>query len=184
MTDDPIDPGFPLFADLLEYPTPALSQQTKAAVERLTKWSPEAAVRIDGFQKHVDASNLEQMQELYTRTFDIQPVCYPYVGYHLFGESYKRGAFMAMLNEGYRKYGYSAGNELPDHVGIILRFLGSSIAGRNSEFGQTLLNEGLVPTLEKMIAGFDAQPGNPYAAVVSGLYLVITEMTEKERINV
>src|SRR3972149_6407406 len=122
MLDDPVARQYNLFADLLEYPTPALPRQARACAEWLLVMHPEEAARLEQFQRSVDESTTERMEEVYTRTFDMQPVCYPYVGYHLFGESYKRGAFMAQLNEGYRTYGYSSGNELPDHVGIILRF--------------------------------------------------------------
>lgn len=175
---------YELFADLLEYPTPALSQQAKACVERLKVFHNGAAVRLERFCRSVEELSLQRMEELYTSTFDMQPVCYPYVGYHLFGESYKRGAFMAQLNEGYRACGYSAGNELPDHVVIILRYLALGSLGRVTNFNQALLCEGLVPTLGKMAKAIGDQTSNPYADVISALLLVLTGDMEKEMSNV
>jgi nitrate reductase molybdenum cofactor assembly chaperone NarJ/NarW len=171
------------FAELLEYPTPALSQQARACAERLRKLNSQAATPLDGFCHSIQELPTSQMEELYTCTFDVQPVCYPYIGYHLYGESYKRGAFMAQLNEDYHKHGFSAGNELPDHVAIVLRFLAQGPLGRNGDFGQALLREGLVPTLGKMSKALGDQTGNPYMAVISALLLVLTEEMEKEMGN-
>ncbi len=175
-----------LFAKLFEYPTPALSQQVRACVDELTAVDPTAAESIAGFCRQVEQIPLERMEEIYTSTFDMQPVCYPYIGYQLFGESYKRGAFMAQLNHAFSKTNFSAGNELPDHISVVLRFL--AIEGVNDKFNQTLLDEGLIPTLEKMANPFQKDDqtvkpiggGNPYAAVVSALLHVLTIETEKE----
>ena len=117
-----------------------------------------------------------QLEELYTGTFDLQVVCYPYVGYHLFGESYKRGMFMAQLNQGYRERGFSAGNELPDHVAVVLRFLALTTDG---DFSQALLREGLIPTVDKMAQAFGDQSDNPYAEVIRALLLVLRVKTER-----
>jgi nitrate reductase molybdenum cofactor assembly chaperone NarJ/NarW len=183
MAENPIARLYELFGDLLEYPTPSLLQQAKECAEQLRVVHRDAANRLEEFCRIAEELPTSRMEELYTSTFDMQPVCYPYVGYHLYGESYKRGAFMARLNEGYHQYGFSAGNELPDHVAIVLRFLAQGPLGRDGDFGRALLCEGLVPTLEKMAGTFGGQNGNPYAAVVSALLLVLTDETEKEMGN-
>ncbi len=38
---------------------------------------------VEGFLRGWKNESLEQIEELYTITFDMQPVCYPYVGYQL-----------------------------------------------------------------------------------------------------
>jgi nitrate reductase molybdenum cofactor assembly chaperone NarJ/NarW len=184
MAENPTACLYELFADLLEYPTPKLSQQAKACAERLRGFNSDAAAWLEGFSRSVEELSLKRMEELYTSTFDMQPVCYPYVGYHLFGESYKRGAFMARLNKAYRACGYSAGDELPDHVVIILRYLALGVTGSECDFDQALLCEGLVPTLGKMAKAIGDQTGNPYAAVISALLLVLPDEMEKEMNNV
>ncbi len=191
-TDDPVARLYNLFADLLEYPTPMLARLAKSGVEWLAELHLQAAATLELFQCSVEELTSGRMEEIYTRTFDMQPVSYPYVGYHLFGESYKRGAFMAQLNEGYRIYGFSPGNELPDHVAVILRFLASSKEARTDDFGRVLRDEGLAPTLEKMARELNAQADNPYAALISALLLALAEIsdklptknTEKEKIHV
>jgi nitrate reductase delta subunit len=180
MFQDPIGLPYDLFADLLEYPSPATLPQAKECLEQLRVTHPEAASSLETFCGALEKHSLEQIEELYTITFDMQPVCYPYIGYQLFGESYKRGAFMAQLNEAYHASYYSAGQELPDHLSVILHFLGLSTATREADFGQALLAEGLVPALEKMIQAYDRQSENPYVGLLSALHLVLVHTTQKE----
>lgn len=171
---------FDQFANLLEYPNEATLREAGLCLEQLKGIEPEAASLLESFYHGMQKRTLEKMQELYTSTFDMQPVCYPYIGYQLFGESYKRGAFMAQLNEAYHSSGHSAGKELPDHVAVILRFLALDRAMQEAEFGRVLLCEGLTPALKKMIEALGKQVDNPYTSVVSALLLILTDISEKE----
>jgi nitrate reductase delta subunit len=180
MSTDSTSIPYTLFASLLEYPTSGMKQQADQLLEQLTPLLPESAEALEKFIRRLEQLSLEKMRELYTITFDMQPVCYPYVGYHLFGESYKRGAFMAQLNEAYHAFGYSAGQELPDHFAVILRFLGLDSANRAGEFCQALLKSGLTPALEKMLKVFSEDSENPYAELLSALHLFLVGAQEKE----
>lgn len=160
---------YQLFADVLEYPTPKLASQAKECAELLLMESPKAAALMGGFHTFVERTSLDRLEELYTSTFDLQMVCYPYVGYHLFGESYKRGAFLAKLNEHYRAHGFSAGKELPDHVAVLLRFLAMDA---DEDFNSTLVSEGLVPALDEMVEAF-GDKRNGYRQVVQALRLLL-----------
>jgi nitrate reductase delta subunit len=135
---------------------------------------------MESFYRAMEPRSLEQMQELYTTTFDMQPVCYPYLGYQLFGESYKRGAFMAQLNEAYHASGYSAGQELPDHISVVLRFIGLDPVNRQGGFCQALLSEGLMPALGRMLQTFGAQSENPYFRLLTALQSFLLQAPEKE----
>src|SRR5262245_39889159 len=95
-----------LFADLLEYPTLATPLKAGLCCKQLQHSQPKAGSLLETFYHDMQERSLEKMQEIYTITFDMQPVCYPYVGYQLFGESYKRGSFMARLNEAYHEAGF------------------------------------------------------------------------------
>jgi nitrate reductase delta subunit len=168
--------AYQLFAGLLEYPTAALGGQARACGDLLSADGSPAAAALERFRGWVEQAPPAWMEELYTRSFDLQAVCSPYVGYHLFGDSYKRGMFMARLNEGYRERGFSAGSELPDHVAVILRFLE---LGTEDEFSQTLLREGLVPALGKMAQAFGDPSDNPYREVIGALLLALEDRNER-----
>lgn len=180
MSQDSIRILYQSFADLLAYPTPSIFHQAQACLEQLQEAHPESASAMENACRILERLSLEQLEELYTVTFDMQPVCYPYVGYQLFGESYKRGAFMAQLNEAYHACDYSAGQELPDHLSVILHFLGLGVTNRQSDFYQALRNEGLIPALEKMVQTFGTQSENPYFALLAALHLVLVSSPEKE----
>jgi len=180
MSKDLISSLFDSFAALLEYPASPMTEQAAELLEQLRPLHPESAEALEKFVRMLDQLSLEKMRELYTVTFDMQPVCYPYVGYHLFGESYKRGAFMAQLNEAYQTRDYSAVQELPDHLSVILRFVGLEAENRHGEFCQALINNGVMPALEKMLKVFDAQSENPYFGLLSALRLFLVHLPEKE----
>jgi len=158
-----------LFGEILEYPSPRLLERVNECLPLLRRDHPEAAQLLETFSEFLAQTPLDRQEELYTITFDLQVKCYPYAGYHLFGESYKRGAFMAELNSRYRAIGFDPGNELPDHLCVLLRFL--SILDDEEE-AWVLLDECLVPALERMQQAFKDSE-NPYGLVIRGLSLVI-----------
>jgi nitrate reductase delta subunit len=171
---------YDLFASLLQYPASTMKEQATECLEQLRDVHPNAANALENFCHAIEKQSPQKIEELYTTTFDMQPVCYPYIGYQLFGESYKRGAFMAQLNEAYHACGYSAGQELPDHLAIILRFLGLDTTNRKGDFCQALLNEGVLPALEKMLKVFGEGSENPYFWLLSALHLFLLHTPEKE----
>lgn len=180
MSKDSTASLFESVAGLLEYPVLNIKEQAGQCLAQLQPVHPEVAVMLQKFASGMEGHSLQRMQELYTTTFDMQPMCYPYVGYHLFSESYKRGAFMAQLNEAYHTLGYSAGQELPDHLPIILRFLGLKANEPADEFCRALLINGLLPALEKMLQVFGAESENPYFALLSALQLLLVQTLEKD----
>jgi nitrate reductase delta subunit len=180
MNKDSVGYLYDSFADLLSYPTSAIQRQAEEVLSHFRKSQPEAAVALENSLHVLQHCDLEKLRELYTTTFDMQPVCYPYIGYQLFGESYKRGAFMAQLNEAYHAFGFSAEQELPDHLSVVLRFLGLDAANREGEFCQALLNSGMIPALEKMLKLFGAESENPYFGLLSVLQQFLVRSSEKE----
>jgi nitrate reductase delta subunit len=108
------------------------------------------------------------MQELYSTTFDLDPACAPYVGHHLCGDSPRRGTFMARLADVYRQDGFAgagAQGELPDHVAVVLRYLAAVPTGAER---QALLEDGLVPALDRMLSA-PLDDDNPYRSLLAAL---------------
>ena len=87
---------------------------------------------------------------------------------------------MAQLNEAYHALGYSAGQELPDHMAIVLRFIGLDSTNRQGDFCQALIHDGVMPALEKMLKAFGEQSENPYHELLLALRLFLTHTPEKE----
>lgn len=180
MSKDGIKFLYESFAVLLEYPTAKTFHHLEICLDSLRRISPDGASSLEIFHQGLEKNSLETMQEIYTVTFDMQPFCYPYVGYCLFGESYKRGAFMAQLNEAYRNVGFSASQELPDHLPVVLRFVGLEIVKTEDEFCKALMIEGVLPALEKLLKAFVPQSNNPYFGVLSALHQCMVVQHQKE----
>jgi len=158
-----------MFARLLEYPRGEEAGIAAKGASDLAGMHPEAASLLGGVRAFLAETPHARAEEIFTATFDLQATCAPYVGFHLFGEGYKRRVFLAGLSGMYSSRGFSAGRELPDHIAVVLRFLAKSGAD-----GQTreILQDGLIPALSKMIGTF-GDSGNPYGDVLRALRMVL-----------
>lgn len=175
-----------LFADMLEYPRPGLSEAAQECAALVTPQNPEAGTRLLGFCAFVEQTPLGRLEEVYTGTFDLDAACHPYVGYHLFGESYRRSVFLLELKERYRAHGFVMEHELPDHLAVLLRFLAIS---DDAALTGEIIHEALLPALERMTgkapsAGYDEEEPsvsqgqrrqNPYHQVLEALWLVLQD---------
>jgi nitrate reductase assembly molybdenum cofactor insertion protein NarJ len=126
-------------APLLRYPHEPL--HTLPAFETgAVPHDAEDALR--DFLREISLLSLGQQQSLYTDTFDLAPVCSPYLGVHLFDEESRD---RARLMVGLRMNGVE-GPELPDHVAEVLGF-----ASRfNEEDWGDLVELVLLPALTRM----------------------------------
>lgn len=177
------------FADLLEYPRATIADTAGECAALLEEQIPDAAVFLREFQTRTARLHFGQLEELYTGTFDLDPVCYPYVGYHVFGETYKRSVFLVALKERYRETGLQVNNELSDHVAVMLRHLSLS---PDDEDRDVILREAMLPALQRMTgrarsAGHDDHGAVPadvaeaddrhlYRGVLEALRLLLLEM--------
>ncbi len=103
------------------YPDDGRLDELRQAVAAL----PDGKVRthLERFLSAIAPLSLGEWEELHTRTLDLSPHVVPYVGHVVWGESYKRGAFMADLMRAMTDAGIDMDGELPDHLAPILRYL-------------------------------------------------------------
>ncbi|XWK90269.1 MAG: molecular chaperone TorD family protein [Phormidium sp.] len=155
-----------LFAALFTYPSANLPPLISECYDQLNTDYPEAAELINQFQTFVGSASIANLEEIYTSTFDVNPVCFPYPGFHLFGENFNRADFLVKLQQKYQEHGFTAPpNELADHLSVMLEFL--SVLETDAVLAQELIEDCLLPALSKMNEGFKTD--NPYAAVVRSL---------------
>jgi nitrate reductase delta subunit len=156
-------------AGVLEYPGDDFRERCTALKTLLEEVRPEAARELGEFTAATASLPSAGLEEAYSATFDLNTVCCLYVGYQLFGESYKRGALMAKLNAEYRELGHDPGNELPDHLSVVLRYL-AALDDPDSQFW--LLEEAVLPALWKMKKAFDGTD-NMYGALLRSVMLAL-----------
>jgi nitrate reductase molybdenum cofactor assembly chaperone len=140
MTEACEAPVMRLLARVLEYPDGDVVSACGELAERTRCRTPEAAEEFEAFAAETGSLPHTRLQEIYASTFDVNPACCLYVGYQLFGDSYKRGAFMARLSGEYRARGFDTGRELPDHLSVMLRFIADEL-----ECGPSGLQHGADP---------------------------------------
>ncbi len=127
--------------------------------ERVLKESCEKLVKISGgiyeldeFAEFIENSSLPQIQEGYVSSFELQPLCVPYIAHHIFGESYRKGEYMVFLKDIYRRNSFVPSiNELPDHIAVVSEFLSVLKNGRR-EFLSAIM-----PGVEKMVDSIEGK---------------------------
>lgn len=164
-----------LFAGLLDYPGESLAEKAAECTRRLKGVVPGATEDMESFAGFAASQTRAALEEQYIQTFDMSSVATLYLGYHLFGETQKRNAFLVKLDEGYQADGFSSGSELPDYLCTALRFL--SIA-RDAEFCRPLIEECMLPTLAK-IEDTLKKDKNAYRDVVSALQAFLQQVSRK-----
>jgi len=110
-------------AALFEYPAADYADKVRSIKDFLDRRYPDAAGELEQFIEYLPAGDLQAMQELFTRSFDVQAATTLDVGYVLFGDDYKRGILLANLNREHRHASVDTGTELADYIPNLLRLM-------------------------------------------------------------
>jgi len=152
---------FELLAALLRYPTEGYTSEVARSCTVLANDDSEIGLLFRDFVQKTHSLSLEDLQVLYTTTFDLDPVCSLEVGWHLFGENYERGEFLVRMRGELRRLGVKESTELPDHLSHALEALGRMEPDEAADFAASCL----FPALDKMIAGMKGK-SNPFESVL------------------
>lgn len=154
---------------LLRYPDAGLAARLAAAKAE----APEAAREaLAAFEAAAGSSSLHELEELYTRTFDMNPDCSLEVGWHLYGEQYERGAFLVKMRERMKALGVPEDHELPDHLSHALAVWSRLEPSEAKRFAE----ECLAPAVAKVIAGLGDGP-NPFRHLLAAVQASVTAPT-------
>jgi len=161
---------------------PGIAFSTRVATARAL--AEHAADSLDGAEagerlaaaaavlaEDLDVRGRDWAAERYTVLFDMAPVCTLAVSYHLFGETYARGEFLAGITGELRRHDVSAGEELPDHLPVLLQLLGRI---DDPEDRRLLLSIILLPGLDKMLQELESA-SDPWSGVLRVLPDVLKE---------
>ena len=143
-----------ILAGLFAYPDSNFPANVKQVQKYLDQNYPKAGAELKKFTKFVSNASQTELEELFTRSFDVQAVTTLDLGYVLFGDDYKRGAGLVNLNREHREAGNDCYNELADHLPNILRLLCKM---QKPEFRVELVEKIVAPALQKIIGEFDPE---------------------------
>lgn len=110
------------FSVLFEYPESSSLTAICSLNEEL-KDTEVCKAGLDGFVSFAGSLELYAWQEYFVKTFEVEAVCNMDLGYLLFGEDYKRGDFLSMMQHEQVSAGNDTGHELADHLPNVLRLL-------------------------------------------------------------
>lgn len=140
-------------AELFEFPGPEYITRGRRLLGFLREGYPEAASELELFLDVVPA-NVNDLQELHMRTFDVQAVTTLGVGYIMFGDDYKRGDMLANLNREHLQVKNDCRGELADHLPNVLRLLSLL---QDQDLREEMAADLLTPALTLIIHEFDPE---------------------------
>lgn len=155
---------FDSLAGILSYPAADYADRLRRCRGAVAALGPDQRESLQKIGKFVDImkdSSTGEMEELYTRTFDINPVSSLEVGWHLHGETYERGAFLVTMRDLLRRCSIEESTELPDHLTHVLQAVGRMDPLEASEF----IKKNVVKAVNTMLEGFLDQ-SNPYENIL------------------
>lgn len=165
---------YDLLATLFSYPASDYMHVTSRACTRVAHECPEAGTLLAEFAEQLRSFDTTGLEELFTQTFDLNPVCCPEVGWHLFGERYDRGSFLVWMRAQLREFGMPETGELPDHLMYVLPVLGRM----NGEDAKGFATQAVAPALAKMRESLEKKE-NPYGQLLASVQtLLLTEFGE------
>lgn len=166
---------YDLLARLFAYPGASFLKDVQQVVTFLKERYSSAARDAEYFYERLPQNDPNSMQELFTRSFDVQAVTTLDVGYVLFGEDYKRGEILANLNREHASAHNDCGVELADHLPNLLRLIAKS---GDAEMIHELAEEILAPALQKMIHEFDPERLDEKNVLHKKRYSTLIEISE------
>jgi len=140
-------------AELFDYPDADYIDRGRKLLGFLRESYPEAATELQLFLDVIPESTLD-LQELHTRTFEIQSLTTLGIGYVMFGDDYKRGDLLANLNREHLLVHNDCRGELADHLPNVLRLIPLL---KDQDDREELVEELLVPALSLIIHEFDPE---------------------------
>jgi nitrate reductase molybdenum cofactor assembly chaperone NarJ/NarW len=150
-----------LFAESFRYPAPGRLEILERGLDSL---KGDAQPGYAAFVQGIRLLTLPEWEELYTRTWDLNPTSAPYIGYQIWGENYQRGNFMAAVNRVILEKQVDADGELPDHLIPVLRYLADDPAPLPE------LLEIFPAAIERIHNALQkAEPENPFTRLVESL---------------
>jgi len=161
-------------AAVLSYPGDGYRRRAAGCGEVLAGLSDAAAAEMAAFAAAVSDLEDGELQELYTRTFDLDPAACLDLGWHLYGEAYERGRFLVRIRGLLREHGVRESGELPDHLTHVLPLLGRM----DPEAASGLAREAVIPALAAMSGALE-KADNPYRHVLAAVRSLVEEQLMK-----
>ncbi|MCB1060155.1 MAG: hypothetical protein KDB65_07980 [Calditrichaeota bacterium] len=176
MSQSIVGNNFEHLAILLSHPQVNYLELAQALADSVD--SKHATRHIRAFLKEIESFSITDIQELYSKTFDLNPVASPALSVHLFGvESFKRSHLMVGLLDMYRETSYVSTGESADHMSTVIGFLPCASVVDRKELSTYVV----LPGLMKM-AEFLASKNSPFAHLLKAACEIVETEAGKEAV--
>ena len=157
-----------VFAEVFTYPISDYKQKAELIYSNVCAMNSDIKF-AKTFNNQTSALSVSDIEELFTKTFDMNPDSCLDLGWHLFGEGYDRGEFLAQMRDQLRKNNITEKIELPDHLSHILRLLST----QENDQANVLVSKTIYPALLKIIPAVDEE--NLFSNALLALEQFLTE---------
>ncbi len=165
-------------AGLFEYPSADFSARVTACRALADQRSSGHGEAIASLEERTRGMSRGEVEEMFTRTFEINPVCALEIGWHIYGEDYARGALLVKMRQQLREMNLPESRELPDHLTHVLALLGRLAGEEADEFAARYV----IPGVDKMLEGMPDEDA-PYRALLQSVLAVVKQDHDVEAVS-
>ncbi len=122
-------------AELFRYPDDNFTAKAIDFAKNIAPDFPFVSEKLNDFVGKIENLNTKELKEYYSKTFDVQAICFLDIGYMMFGEDYKRAQLLVNLQKEHKIAGVDCGTELSDHLPNVLCLLAQT---KNNDFAEEL----------------------------------------------
>ncbi len=140
-------------SELFKYPDNEFLEKINRCEQFIFNNYPAVASEFSIFSKYMNKATHDEREEIYTKTFDVQPICYLDLGYVIFGEDYKRGAFLLHMQTEQQKINNDCGTDLSDNISNVFTLISKS---EDQVFIEELAKDIVIPAVKKIISEFES----------------------------
>lgn len=163
-------------AGLLEYPHEDIKIKADECVKALANYPQyphEVVHELEKFQKDLEIMPLDDLQGVFSYTFELASDFSLDMGYHLY-EGFKRANSLASIKAMYKDQGFPfdeiSKGELPDYLPILLQFLGTV---KDEALKKNFRESFLIKAMEKLNKNFEKNKKNVYSHLISAIYRIL-----------
>jgi nitrate reductase assembly molybdenum cofactor insertion protein NarJ len=143
---------YSILAGLFDYPDQKTDDLIRLTNDLLHANNPAATTTFLQFQQTILGMDLHSREEYFINTFEVEALISMDLGYILFGEDYKRGNFLAMMQQEQISAGNDLGSELADHLPNVMRLLPLM---SEQEVAEELAYSIILPAIREILKKFE-----------------------------